>query len=287
MDVSRDVNRMLGQIEQDNNVKVLYACESGSRAWDLESRSSDYDVRFIYAHPLNWHLDIADKKRDVIEHYNRLADTQPLDAAGWELRKTLQLFAKSNTSLMEWLDSPTVYRESGETASVLRQLQDEFMEPKSLMWNYWSITKKHLDDYFKHGNQTSIKYYLYMIRALLCCRWIELTNCMPPIKFGTLCHKLLFDSCSPSSYKQYFNVKELDKLNAEIDKAVKFKKQHIGYMARKPHETFHQFIMHEFYRFEEVAGAMKVKHLDRDKPREPLNHLFQTVIAKGMFSGQY
>ena len=36
--------------------KVLYAIESGSRAWGFESPNSDYDVRFIYAHPKDWYL---------------------------------------------------------------------------------------------------------------------------------------------------------------------------------------------------------------------------------------
>ena len=285
MDVSRNVDRMLDRIERDHKVKVLYACLSGSQAWNLESCSSDFDVRFIYAHPLNWYLDIADKKRDVIDHQDGIGSTERLDAAGWDLRKALRLFAKSNTSIMEWLDSPVVYRQHGDTASALRLLQNDYIEPKSLIWNYWSIAKKHLDDYFKHDNQTSIKYYLYMIRALLCCRWIELTNGMPPTSFGTLCHKLLFDDCSPLSYKPYFNAKELYTLTDEIDKAVKFKKQHIGYMIRKEHKPFHQFIIQEFYRFEDVAKNMKVKRLDKDKSREPLNHLFRTVIAKGMMEG--
>lgn len=38
----------LKKIEEDYDVKVLYACESGSRAWDFPSKDSDYDVRFIY-----------------------------------------------------------------------------------------------------------------------------------------------------------------------------------------------------------------------------------------------
>jgi predicted nucleotidyltransferase len=42
--------------EKEHGVKVLLAVESGSRAWGFESPNSDYDVRFIYAHPKDWYL---------------------------------------------------------------------------------------------------------------------------------------------------------------------------------------------------------------------------------------
>ena len=38
----------LRRIEDTENVKVLLAVESGSRAWGFASPDSDYDVRFIY-----------------------------------------------------------------------------------------------------------------------------------------------------------------------------------------------------------------------------------------------
>jgi hypothetical protein len=44
------VNRKLPEIEKEHNVKILYAVESGSRAWGFESPDSDFDVRFIYVH---------------------------------------------------------------------------------------------------------------------------------------------------------------------------------------------------------------------------------------------
>ncbi len=38
----------LSAIEAERSVRVLYACESGSRAWGFASTDSDYDVRFIF-----------------------------------------------------------------------------------------------------------------------------------------------------------------------------------------------------------------------------------------------
>lgn len=35
------------RIERQNNVRILLAVESGSRAWGFASRDSDYDVRFV------------------------------------------------------------------------------------------------------------------------------------------------------------------------------------------------------------------------------------------------
>ena len=65
--VIETIRKKLAEIENEHDVKVLYAVESGSRAWGFESTDSDYDVRFIYVHPKNWYLNIL-PKRDVIEY---------------------------------------------------------------------------------------------------------------------------------------------------------------------------------------------------------------------------
>jgi len=95
----------LREIERAHNVTILYACESGSRAWGFASPDSDYDVRFVYVHRPAWYLTV-DPGRDVIE----LPITDELDINGWELRKTLRLLRKSNGTLLEWLHSPIVYQ---------------------------------------------------------------------------------------------------------------------------------------------------------------------------------
>ena len=79
----------LDNIEQTHGVQIIYACESGSRAWGFPSRDSDYDVRFIYAHPLEWYISIAEK-RDVIE----LPIVDILDINGWDIRKAFKLLRK-------------------------------------------------------------------------------------------------------------------------------------------------------------------------------------------------
>src|SRR5258708_16293983 len=103
--VHQRVRDALAQVEAERHVRVLFACESGSRAWGFASRDSDYDVRFLYVHQRDWYLSVEDH-RDVIE----LPISDDLDVSGWELRKALRLLRKSNPPLLEWLKSPFVYR---------------------------------------------------------------------------------------------------------------------------------------------------------------------------------
>lgn len=83
----------LAAIERAEGVRILYACESGSRAWGFPSRDADYDVRFIYLRPCDWYLSIdVETKRDVIE----LPIDDLYDINGWDLRKALKLLRKLN-----------------------------------------------------------------------------------------------------------------------------------------------------------------------------------------------
>ena len=66
MSVANRIEQELNRIEREKQVCVVYACESGSRAWGFESEDSDYDIRFIYIRPTSWYLTIQNK-RDVIE----------------------------------------------------------------------------------------------------------------------------------------------------------------------------------------------------------------------------
>jgi predicted nucleotidyltransferase len=101
-----EIRKPLNKIEIANDITILYACESGSRAWGFASPDSDYDVRFIYVRPLKNYLSIRDR-RDVIE----VPVNEILDISGWDIRKALQLFLTSNAPLYEWLQSPVIYKD--------------------------------------------------------------------------------------------------------------------------------------------------------------------------------
>ena len=82
MDMEQVIREKLAEIENKENVRIIMAVESGSRAWGFASPDSDYDVRFVYVRKLEDYLKL-DKTRDVIEW--QLDDT--LDISGWDLKK--------------------------------------------------------------------------------------------------------------------------------------------------------------------------------------------------------
>src|ERR687898_2728887 len=101
--VVEEINRLLAELEKAEGMVILLAVESGSRAWGFESADSDYDVRFIYVRRPEDYLSIdLESQRDVIER----PIVDDIDLNGWDIRKALQLFQKSNPPLLEWLQSP-------------------------------------------------------------------------------------------------------------------------------------------------------------------------------------
>ncbi|MCX8062633.1 MAG: nucleotidyltransferase domain-containing protein [Anaerolineales bacterium] len=174
----------LSQIEIEKQVKIVYACESGSRAWGFPSRDSDYDVRFIYLHPLEWYLSVSEK-RDVIEY----PPQEKMDISGWEFRKALRLLRKTNPPLIEWLGSPIVYLERYSVAAGMRQLAKEYYSPAACLYHYLHMARGNYRDYLK-GETVWVKKYFYVLRPLLAMRWIEEERGIVPTDFNVMVREL-------------------------------------------------------------------------------------------------
>jgi len=187
--VSERVRDTLARLESERNVRVLFACESGSRAWGFASRDSDYDVRFLYVHPRDWYLSIEDRSDIIAEP---VADD--LDLSGWELRKTLRLLRKSNPPLLEWLRSPVVYRYDPAFVAQFGALATLFYSPRRCFRHYLHMAVGNWRDYLRGRELVSLKKYLYVFRPLLACRWIERIGSQVPMQFARLVDGVLFET---------------------------------------------------------------------------------------------
>ena len=169
----------LKEIEKENQVRILLAVESGSRAWGFASPDSDYDVRFIYVRAREDYLRLDDV-RDVIE----LPINDVLDINGWDLQKTLRLLHRSNPTLFEWLSSPIVYMET-PVADRLRKIMTEYFLQKKSLYHYLSMAEGNYREYLK-GDIVRAKKYFYVLRPVLACRWVLNRRTPPPMRFSEL-----------------------------------------------------------------------------------------------------
>lgn len=122
-----------------------------------------------------------EERRDVIE----LPVNEVLDISGWDIRKVLQLFLKSNPPLYEWLQSPIVYKESNGFHHELLQLAGQYFSGRAGCHHYISMAR----NTFEHdlqGAQVRTKKYFYALRPALAALWIIEKNTLPPITFNEL-----------------------------------------------------------------------------------------------------
>lgn len=179
-DMKSAIKKELENFEKQEGFTILFACESGSRAWGFPSPDSDYDVRFIYIHPQNRYLSIEDKK----EHLE-IPITDNLDINGWDIRKALNLLWRSNATIFEWLQSPIIYCSRYDFKEKLFQLAKEYFSLRDTMNHYLGLTKKSLLSNPK-ANEIKLKQYFYILRPLLAAMWIAKYQEIPPMEFHDL-----------------------------------------------------------------------------------------------------
>lgn len=200
--IYKEILRRLKKVQDNENIKILYACESGSRAWGFHSSDSDYDVRFIYIRRPEFYLSI-DEGRDVIEH----PIIDDIDLSGWDLKKALKLFRKSNPPLLEWLQSPIIYMKQYSVSEQLKSLLPIYYSPISCMHHYSNMAEGNLRDYLRN-DKVWIKKYFYVLRPVLACNWIERDLGPVPTEFEKLVEKIIKDGTLKKSINELIKKKK-------------------------------------------------------------------------------
>ncbi|WP_221285237.1 DNA polymerase beta superfamily protein [Haloferula luteola] len=175
-----EIRRRLEEIEAEEGVRIVYACESGSRAWGFASPDSDYDVRFLYVRGERSYGSLR-QAADTIE---RPVDGD-FDAGGWDVRKAAALLGVSNGALVEWLHSPLVYHAVPGFLDRWREVARRVFGPKASANHYRGLAKQMVHGKLV-GDAVRAKDYLYALRALLCAQWVLEGRGIPPVRFEEL-----------------------------------------------------------------------------------------------------
>lgn len=172
----------LKQLEEEKDITILLAVETGSRAWGFPSPDSDFDVRLIYVHKQDWYLSLNEKK-DSIEV---MFEDNEIDISGWELRKSLRLLGKSNASLLERIQSSIIYHMDEDFLKGITNIAEDQYSRIGTIHHYLSMTKKFIFE-MEQEKEYKLKKFFYALRSATACKWILERDEIPPISF----HKML------------------------------------------------------------------------------------------------
>jgi len=180
MCLHREIHELLDRVERQYGVRVVYACESGSRAWGFASPDSDYDIRFIFVRPAPSYCSVAEGLETIDLPLDGL-----LDAGGWDVRKALRLLGKSNGALVEWLHSPMVYVEAPGFRDRWQSTARAVFSPRASVDHYRGLAKQMICGKL-NADTVRAKDYLYALRALLAACWVAEGKGIPPVPFAEL-----------------------------------------------------------------------------------------------------
>lgn len=215
------IQDQIARLAVEQGIKVLFAAEAGSRAWGFESPDSDYDVRLIYTFPRERYIQVE----AVVQDINLPVDENLIDLSAWELIKTARLVVnKGNASPFEWIQSPIVYHEEPGFKEAFEQSLSTYFRPKAMIYHYMGLAK---GTYFGHlqGEEVKIKKYFYALRPILCARWIQEYNTVPPLVFDEV--RAVLDN---------------DSVNQAIEQLLKEKETAVEGQLMKPVPVLQEFI---------------------------------------------
>ncbi len=255
-DIHAEIMTRLARTEREEGVRIVLAVESGSRAWGFHSPNSDYDVRFIYARPADDYLAVnLEEQRDVIEY----PIVDDIDLNGWDVRKALRLFWKSNPAFVEWIQSPIIYQAHGGFAEGARSLLTAMYQVEHGLYHYRSMAKTNYRGYLR-ADMVPLKKYFYVLRPLLAVRWLERYGTAAPIEFDKMLH--LID--------------EMPRLQEAIQALLvrKMAAEEMGLSAPVP--SIHAFIEQELQRLE----ALNPGRGEKIERASLLTDLFRATLAE-------
>ncbi len=211
------INEKLDEIAFQKRINILFAIESGSRAWGMESSDSDYDVRFVYYYPIREYLRLNSPDDLIQKSYDKEGIPMKqegcfIDIEGKDIFRYMELIKKSNPTCIEWAINEELYL--GEQPELLKLWIRDNFNPKALYWHYKSMAKANYRKYIENGNDITHKRYLYVLRGLINARFVTQRGFIPPLRF----EKTITRTEIPYQvYKRTFEIIEIKKSGNEKD----------------------------------------------------------------------
>lgn len=256
------IQNLLQQIEKDNNIKIIFAIENGSRSWGMASKDSDFDVRFVFKRALNEYITLNPAKNVINFAFDK--DLNPceaqgslIDMSGFDIYKYLKLLLASNPTTIEWLNSPIVYY--GDNNLPLREYMKENFNQERLFKHYFSLFRHNYWEFIQQAKAITYKKYLYSMRGLLNALYVYEFDKIPPLDLRMTVEEL--KSLIPDNvYKKLQEVIEIKSQGLERDVIlrisefdaffnIQLQKEYNSFNSKKPDvEVFNNYLQTQIIR---------------------------------------
>lgn len=203
-----EVQRRLDAIECEENARILFAVESGSRAWGFHSPDSDFDARFIYVRREDDYLSLS-QPRDVIE--TPLVDL--MDVNGWDLGKALRLMIKGNSVVHEWLASPIVYRAKPKFVDALTPIARAWRSTYADAHHYYGLLATQRGRHIAGRDTVNLKKYFYAVRPAIALQWLRERGDPPPMDLPGLLRGVWLPAAAASALE---DLRQAKKASSEV-----------------------------------------------------------------------
>ena len=203
---------LLHELEKRHEIKILMAVNYGSRSFGYASAESDWDVRFIYVHRPEWYFSIV-KEEDTIE---MMLEEEHLDIEGYDLKKALLLLAKTNPIESDWLHAKDYFVYDESFMEAMLSFESQCYNPHHAMYHFYSISVKHNQRYL--DEEVTLKRFIYYMRGLLSCRWVEQHKSHPPVVVDELIDATITDN--EKVRKAAHGILELKRMGKSNDLAI-------------------------------------------------------------------
>lgn len=143
----------------DNDVRLLFAVEGGSRARGVADKNSDCDVRFVYGHPPVRYVGLGVPKEAA--HWFE----GEIDLVGWDVRKFMQLVRKGNVTALNWTSSHLVYWGRREQLE-LRDFALAHFDKNAYCAHQLGVVSKYWHKYIRTGKSTPKRHWIAGVAIL-------------------------------------------------------------------------------------------------------------------------
>lgn len=167
----------LKELEKIYNITVLFAVETGDKAFGLDVPDTLSTVRFIFKHSVERYLKLTDRC-ETIEWVDK-----DVELYGIDLRKAVEMISKSNRQIYEWTSSSVKYLDRG-FGDRLNPILKQYFSKELILPQYQMVVQNQLEGFFY--DRTTIRECLLLEKTFLQIKYILATNQIPPVDINKL-----------------------------------------------------------------------------------------------------